>query len=69
MVSVEDLAQSCICVFISLFLSFFSLSLSSFHRILLCSPGWLTTHDLPASVFHVLGLQECTTMPIPFLSF
>jgi hypothetical protein len=27
MVSVEDLAQSCICVFISLFLSLFSLSL------------------------------------------
>jgi hypothetical protein len=29
----------------------------------LCIPDWPQTHDLPASAFHVLGLQVCVTMP------
>jgi hypothetical protein len=32
------------------------------HRVLLCSPGWLWTHNPPALTSWVLGLQACTIM-------
>jgi hypothetical protein len=33
----------------------------------LCSLCWLQTHAFPALASQVLGLQECTTMPVKCL--
>lgn len=39
-------------------------------RISVCRPGWSQAHrDLPADVSWVLGLNTCTTMPKPEISF
>jgi hypothetical protein len=37
--------------------------LTFWDRVLLCSPGWSQTHNLPASTSRVVGLQACATMP------